>query len=181
MVQTLPWLAVAAFKTQASWAQSQGPQHEATGFLRFTDNALTRQIEQMGCRRAWVLSASGASVAGKWPAGRRRLPGGGSVFPLVIGELFDASAIVPHDKQFSIRLRGVGVNDFIFEAHSGTGERDELSVRRPCHVRVIAVSKGKALEACPIGLDRVDLVRAINQARERDQAAAGRPQREIIV
>src|SRR5579884_540276 len=141
----------------------------------------SRETERIGLRGARLLSASRASITGRWPAGSRWLPGGGTVLPLVIGELFDTSAIIPHDKQFSIRLRGVGVNDFIFEAHSGTGERDELSVRRPCHVRVIAVSKGKALEACPIGLDRVDLVRAINQARERDQAAAGRPQREIIV
>src|SRR5208283_5976546 len=68
----------------------------------------------------------------------RWLPRGSAVFPLVIGELLDTGAVVPHNEQFPIGLRRIRVHDLVFEAHPRAGECDVLSIRRPRHMRVIA-------------------------------------------
>jgi hypothetical protein len=48
-----------------------------------------------------------------------RLPRRTAVFPLVIGELFDLGAIVLHDEDLTVGLRGVAIECFVFEIPSG--------------------------------------------------------------
>src|SRR5262245_9142500 len=47
-----------------------------------------------------------------------RLPGGESLFIVVVRQLLHLRAVVPHYEKFAIRLRAVGIDHLILEAHA---------------------------------------------------------------
>jgi|ERR1700677_2959873 hypothetical protein len=56
-----------------------------------------------------------------------RLPRGSAFFPLVIGELFDLSAVVAHDEDFAVRLRRSDQHNFVFETHAAAAKQETFS------------------------------------------------------
>src|ERR1035437_10084054 len=88
---------------------------------------------------------SGALLTASNLDGRRWLPGGSALFPLVVGELLNAGAVVAHHENLAIGLRRIGVGNFILEAHPRTCKHDVLAVRRPRHVRIVPFGEGEAL------------------------------------
>src|SRR4051794_38603043 len=110
-----------------------------------------------------------------------RLPGGRAVLPLVVGQLAHVRAVVAHHEQLAVGLRRVGIDPLVLEPHARARPDDRFTVGGPRHVRVVAGREGQALHAAAVRLDRVDLVVPLVRAREHDQIAARRPQREIVV
>jgi hypothetical protein len=69
-----------------------------------------------------------------------RLPGGPSVFPMVIGELFHLGAVGAHDEDFAVGLRRACVERFVLKSHPGACKREPLPIRRPSQMSFVAGS-----------------------------------------
>src|SRR6185436_855105 len=98
-----------------------------------------------------VSASSAGAGSGPWGHGCIWLPRGSAFLPLVIGELFDMRPVVPHHEQVSVWLGRIRVRRFILEAHSRTGEYDELTIRGPRHMSVIAMGQCQTLDGSSIG------------------------------
>src|SRR5262245_10798411 len=108
----------------------------------------------------------------------RGLPGRCALFPLVIGDLLDACAVVPHHEQLAVRLRRVRVRHLVLVSHPRRCKHDVLAVRGPTLMGIVPRGMRQAFHASAIRLDREYLVVALFQTGKHDQIAAGRPRRE---
>ena len=57
-----------------------------------------------------------------------RLPGRSTVFPLIVRELFDLSAVITHDEDFAVGLWRADQYDFVLEAHAAAAKQKPFSV-----------------------------------------------------
>ena len=111
-----------------------------------------------------------------------RLPRGSSIFPLVVRQLFDLSAIVAHDKDLSIGLRAcVGIKRLVFESHPAACEHNAFAVGRPSEVRVVALGVGQLRHVLTVRTNREDFKIITKLANECDQITPRRPNREVVV
>ena len=104
-----------------------------------------------------------------------------TLFPLVVGQLLDARAVVPHHEDLAVGLRGVRIDRFILEAHARAREHDSLAIGRPALVGIVATRGRQLLRAAAIGFHRPNRIAARRETREHDQIAAGRPEGEVVI
>src|ERR1700722_19260091 len=108
------------------------------------------------------------------------LPRRTTLFPLVVGQLFDLSTVVAHDKNFTVRLRRAYQKSLIFESHARTCEQQAFSVRRPGQMRLVALGMRQLGRACPVRMDSEYLEVIAGSANECDRIAAWRPDRKVV-
>jgi hypothetical protein len=109
-----------------------------------------------------------------------RLPGGAAFFPLVIGKLFDLSAVIAHDEDFAVRLRCANQHDFVFETHAAAAKQETLSIGRPSQVSVDSVHVGELLQARAVWVDDKDVKIGFVPADESDEVSARRPDGKVV-
>src|SRR6516165_6688045 len=98
-----------------------------------------------------------------------RAPRGASIFPLVVGQLFDLRPIVAHDKDLAIRLRAcVGIECLIFESHPAAREHNPFAVGRPTQVGVVALGVSQLGHMLTVRTNRENFKIKPNLANECD-------------
>ena len=105
--------------------------------------------------------------------GRLQLPRRAAVFPLVIGELFHACAVLAHHKDFTIGLRRSGVDCLVLKTHARTGEQRLLSVGRPRQMSLVAVRVRELRQGASVGVNGHHLEVTIDTPDKGDQIRVG--------